>query len=206
MVDLNEVSEEEIEKVCEKSLEEGDVTKPELSHEQILNALMGIEHMAHFEWREAALEVCPDVDPQELVEKYWEIVGRDTADSYVTRLDKTDPTFVRDVANSIAFSSVAMGEDAKVIKGRSEMEYYVRWDRCPWYEYGRRYDAVEEDLPGCDKWCEVVIERINKYFGTDLKFETIKAHPLGDDCCLRRIWSEENPAEKYKDWDTPIEP
>lgn len=206
LVDLSEVSEEEIGRVCSKGLKEEGVSRPELDTEQILDALMGIEHMAHFEWREAALKACPDVDPTELVKKYWEIVGEDTADSYVGMLDVTKPTFVQDVANSIAFSSVAMGEDAKVIEGRSRLEAYIRWDRCPWYEYGRRNDAVEEDLPGCDRWCEVAIDRVNLYFGVDLKYETLKAFPLGDDCCLRRIWMEEDPSEKYKDWETPIEP
>ena len=34
---------------------------------------------SHFEWRRAILNLCPDMDPVELVKQYWTEVGKDTA-------------------------------------------------------------------------------------------------------------------------------
>jgi len=46
---------------------------------------------------------------------------------------------------------------------------------------------MEEDVLGCDKWFQTVIEDINALFNTNVKLETLKAIPRGDGICLRRI-------------------
>ena len=84
-----------------------------------------------------------------------------------------------------------MGENAKVVKSETENEVFVQWDRCPWPEFARRYDApMEEDVLGCDKWFQTVIADINQLFNTKVKLETTKAIPRGDGCCVRRITME----------------
>jgi hypothetical protein len=55
---------------------------------------------------------------------------------------------------------------------------------------------MEEDVLGCDKWFQTVIEDINQLFNTKVKLETQKAIPRGDGCCLRRLTIE--PTESTK--------
>jgi hypothetical protein len=156
------------------------------------NLLAAIVRAQWYEWREAALHYArPDVRPLDLVLKAWEIVGHDTAKSYLKRL-RNSPTLLKDLAGCIVFSSTLMGEDAKVIGGEKPNEVFVRWDRCPWPEFAKRYNApLEEDLLGCDKWLQTVVEDINKFFNVKIKIETLKAIPLGDGICLRRLFLEE---------------
>lgn len=155
-------------------------------------ALGNITRATWYEWREAAIECArPEFKPLDLVLKAWEVVGHDTAKAYFTMLDKSKPTFTKDIAKCIVQSSTMMGEDAKIVKGENEDEIYVQWDRCPWPEFARRYGAsMEEDVQGCDMWFQTVIADINALFNTKVKLETIKAIPRGDRVCLRRITIE----------------
>lgn len=156
------------------------------------DTLCSIVRATWYEWRQTALEFArPGVKPLDLVLKAWEIVGHDTAKSYFPVLNKTSPTFLEDIAKLIVASSLAMGEDAKVVKSDKPNEVYVRWDVCPWPEFARRYGApMEEDVLGCDKWFITVIEDINALFNTKVRLETLKAIPRGDGMCLRRLWIE----------------
>ena len=159
------------------------------------NTLGNIERATWYEWRQAALEFAREgTDPLDLVLRAWEIVGHDTAKSYFGGLDVTKgpKRFVTDIARRIVASSINMGEDAKVVESDKDNEVYVRWDRCPWPDFARRYDApMEEDLQGCDKWFMTVIEDINEVFNTHVQLETQAAIPSGDCHCLRRIWVDE---------------
>jgi len=152
-------------------------------------ALGNITRATWYEWRQAAIECArPGLKPLDLVLKAWEVVGHDTAKAYFGALDVSKPTFIKDIAQCIVNSSTMMGEDAKLVEGENEDEIYVQWDRCPWPEFARRYGApMEEDVLGCDKWFQTVIADINALFNTEVKLETLKAIPRGDEACLRRI-------------------
>ncbi|RLI26873.1 MAG: hypothetical protein DRO52_01795 [Candidatus Hecatellales archaeon] len=154
--------------------------------------LAGIVRATWYEWRQAALEFArPGTKPLDLVLRAWEIVGHDTAMSYFMALRKNSPTFLEDLANLIVMSSRAMGEDAFAYKGENPNEVFVQWNECPWPEFARRYKAdMEEDVLGCDRWFQTVIEDVNKHFGTKIKLETLKAIPRGDPICLRRLTME----------------
>lgn len=155
-------------------------------------ALCSIVRATWYEWRQAALEFAREgVKPLDLVLRAWEIVGHDTAKSYFPALDVSKPSFLEDIAKLIVMSSQSMGEDAKVVKGEKPNEVYVRWDSCPWPEFARRYGApMEEDLAGCDKWFQTVIDDINALFNTKVRLVTLKAIPKGDGICLRRLYME----------------
>jgi hypothetical protein len=152
-------------------------------------ALGNITRATWYEWRQAAIECArPEFKPLDLVLKAWEVVGHDTSKAYFTRLDVSKPSFIEDIGKCIVDSSTMMGEDAIIVKGKNENEIFVQWDRCPWPEFARRYGApMEEDVLGCDKWFQTVIEDINELFNTSVKLETLKAIPRGDRVCLRRI-------------------
>ena len=156
-------------------------------------ALQNINRATWYEWREAAIECArPEIKPLDLVLKAWEVVGHDTAKAYFGMLDASKPSFLEDIAKCIVMSSTMMGETAEIVKSDKPNEVFVRWDRCPWPEFARRYNVpMEEDVLGCDKWFQTVIEDINKLFNTKVKLETLKAIPRGDGQCLRRISMEE---------------
>jgi len=156
------------------------------------DTLCSIVRATWYEWRQAALEFAREgVKPLDLVLRAWEIVGHDTAKSYFPALDVSKPSFLEDIAKLIVMSSQSMGEDAKVVKGEKPNEVYVRWDSCPWPEFARRYGApMEEDLAGCDKWFQTVIDDINALFNTKVRLVTLKAIPKGDGICLRRLYME----------------
>jgi len=153
------------------------------------NTLSNINRASWYEWRLAAIEYArPGVTPLDLVLRAWEISGHDTAKGYFNMLDKTSKNFLEDVAKCIVFSSTMMGENAEVVKGEKPNEVFVRWTRCPWPEFARRYEvSMEEDVLGCDKWFQTVIEDVNKFFNTKIKLETLKAIPRGHGMCVRRL-------------------
>ena len=150
--------------------------------------LCEIVRAQHFAWREAALAMAPQLDPEELGNKMWEITGVQTATAYLKRLDPNKP-LASQVSNSIAWSSVCMGEDATVEQGEGD-EAFVRHADCPWYDWHNRLGILKEDRPGCDMWFCTAVAEINNALGTNVKIETKCALPDGGDCCLRRIWVE----------------
>jgi hypothetical protein len=161
---------------------------------QKFETLQKINRASWYEWRQAAIEFAREgVDPLDIVLRAWEIVGHDTAEAYYQMLDKTSETFLEDLAGCIVFSSLMMGENAKVEKSEKEGEVFVKWDRCPWPEFARRYGApMEEDVLGCDKWFQTCIADVNKLFNTNIRLETLKAIPRGDGFCLRRLWEDKD--------------
>ncbi len=150
--------------------------------------LCEIVRAQHFAWREAALTLAPQLDPQALVNKMWEITGVQTAKTYLKRLDPAKPLALQ-VARAIAWSSVCMGEAATVEPGQGD-EAYLKHTDCPWCHWHQRLGLLEEDRPGCDTWFGATVTEINRALGSNLRIETTQALPDGSDCCLRRIWSE----------------
>jgi hypothetical protein len=157
--------------------------------EKRFRILVEISRASHFAWREAALRCCPDVDAAKLVNTMWEITGVQTAESYVKHIDP-DGDVARQVAESIIWSSRCMGEDVELEVGKAPGEYLVRHRACPWHRWHEKQGLLPEDRPGCDRWFASTLDTINEKLGTSLRFETLSALPEGDDCCLRRIWSE----------------
>lgn len=161
----------------------------EIQLEKKFNMLSQIQRASHFEWLRAAKELCPSVSELDLVLKFWEIVGHDTAKSYLRHLDPEKP-LPEQIARNFVFSSQSMGEDAEFIEGEDEKEAFAQHTGCPWFEWHQRLDKLDQDQPGCDKWLETFIEDINKELGSNIKWETVKSIPNGNDVCLRRFWVE----------------
>ena len=155
--------------------------------EKKFEILCAITRATYFAWREAATTLCPQVKPQDFVNKFWEITGRDTAKAYLKRLDVNKP-LPRQVAEGIVWSSVTMGEDAELVPGKNDKEAFVKHNACPWLGWHQRLGLLEEDQAGCDIWFEVTIKTINDKLGTKIKFETQGSLPAGSTSCLRRIW------------------
>jgi hypothetical protein len=161
----------------------------EIAVEKKFRILSEICRASHFAWREAVLRRCPDVDPADVVNEMWEITGVQTAEAYLKHIDSSG-NLAKQVASSIVWSSVCMGEEARLEKGEREGEFVVRHDCCPWYRWHGDRGLLPEDRPGCDRWFEATIRTINERLGRNIRFETLSTLPEGDESCVRRIWEE----------------
>lgn len=149
--------------------------------------LCEITRAQHFAWRQACVDHCPDVDPEKIVNRMWEITGHETAKAYLKRLDQSKPLPMQ-IAVSMVWSSECMGESAVVEKGRDENEAFVVHRDCPWFHWHQRLELLKEDQPGCDIWFETSIKDINQALGTNVKIETLSSLPADGSECRRRIW------------------
>ncbi len=161
----------------------------EIPIEKRFRILCEITRAQHFAWREAALTLAPDLDPQLLVNKMWEITGIETAKAFLERIDPARPLTMQ-VAECIVRSSICMGEDATAEPGEGD-EAFVRHTGCPWFDWHQRKGLLAEDQPGCDTWFGTTVSEINKTLGSHLQLETQCSLPAGGGCCLRRIWNQE---------------
>ncbi len=156
------------------------------------DVLCQIVRAQHFAWRAAVVETCPDVDPAETVKLMWQLTGDTTAQAYLGRIDLQKPV-ARQVAESIAWSSRCMGEDAVVEAAAGDGptdEAFVRHDGCPWKGWHERQGLLAEDRPGCDAWFAATVDGINRSLDTNLRFETLESLPEGGASCRRRFWVE----------------
>ncbi len=161
----------------------------EYTLEQKFKALCQITRAAHFEWREAFMKMAPDMDPFEAVMKYWEVVGHDTAKAYLKKIDPSQPVLPQ-IAEQIVNSSLAMGENAVLIEGENEGEIYFEHRDCPWFEWHKRNNAIDEDQPGCDCWIKTILDDINSELGENISFETLSSIPSGSTSCKRRLFKQ----------------
>ncbi len=152
--------------------------------------LANIMRASHFEWRRAALALCPDLDPIALVKRYWQEVGKDTAQYYLKKIDTARDLPAQVAARDVA-RSVAMGEDAEGVTPATPGESHARHAACPWFEWHARQGLLAEDLAGCDQWLQTIVDEINGALGSRLRFETVEALPTGGGCCLRRFWEDD---------------
>ncbi|MHC4549394.1 MAG: hypothetical protein ACYTEZ_11520 [Planctomycetota bacterium] len=161
------------------------------SAEQKFAVLCAIVRAQHFAWRDAVAVLCPKVDPAAVVDKMWEITGRETARAYLKRIDPARP-LAPQVAASIVWSSRCMGEEAFVEDGEDEEEAFVRHDACPWFHWHERRDLLGEDRAGCDRWFRATVDELNRALGTNLRVATQCTLPDGDRSCRRRLWVEDD--------------
>ena len=157
--------------------------------EKRFKILTQITRASHFAWRKAVAETCGDIDPEDVVYKMWEITGVETGNAYLKHLDPEKP-LPKQIADSIAWSSQSMGEEAETIEGETEKEAFLKHSACPWFVWHERLGLLAEDRPGCDIWFEKTIDTINARLGTNIRVETEESLPEGGSCCLRRIWEE----------------
>lgn len=157
--------------------------------EKRFRILCEITRAQHFAWREAVARMASQVDATAVVKEMWRVTGQGTAAAYLKHLDQARP-LPQQVAESIAFSSVCMGEDATVEIGQGGAEAFVRHRACPWLSWHEKKGLLGEDRPGCDAWFQGTVATLNRELGCQLKVVTLKALPDGDDCCLRRFTVE----------------
>jgi len=93
---------------------------------------------------------------------------------------------IKKLAESFAWSSQTMGEEANVKVDEDGTAYCIH-DECPWLDWHKRYDVLDEDQPGCDIWFQTVVTDVNEAFGTSIKIETTESLPAGGSTCTRKF-------------------
>ena len=156
-----------------------------------IRVMAAIMRASHFEWRRAALAMAPELDPMELVMRFWSEVGDDTARFYAGKIDPSKDA-AEQVARLVVSSSLAMGEDAQYLGASEDGRHLVAHNDCPWYHWHRKEGLLAEDQAGCDHWLETTLEGVNKALGIRLRFETVETLPCGAKRCLRKFWIEES--------------
>lgn len=155
-----------------------------------LKILSDIMRASHFEWRRAVLGLYPDANSVEVVKRYWEEVGKDTAQFYLKKIDPQGDLPAQFAALFVS-SSVVMGEDAELMENTADGKAQARHNDCPWVHWHRKEGLLVEDQVGCDHWLKTVVDEVNSALGSSLCFETVEALPAGGECCLRRFWEEQ---------------
>lgn len=160
-----------------------------------LRGAQGVIKTTFYEWRQTALELAgPNTEPLDIILKFWEIAGKDVAKNFLPALNmlKGEDAFMMNLARALAGTGIANGAVVKLEKGESPDEIFIKWERCPWPTFAKRYGAsMQEDLLGCDKFLQTILDEVNLFFNTDLKLETQKAIPRGNGVCLRRLYKED---------------
>ncbi len=152
--------------------------------ERNLKAMVQICHGFYFAWRQAATEIAGTDKAEQLVKRFYEIVGEDTASLYQgAGVNPEDPLAV---AKALERSSLIMGEIARAEPGSSPNEARLVHTACPWKDSHGRRGLLHECNTGCDQWFMTAIERLSP----NLHVETISSLARGDATCTRRVWRD----------------
>lgn len=151
--------------------------------EQKFKTLCQITRASHFEWRDTFIKMFPNIDPKDAVMKYWEIVGHDTAKAYLKKVDKNKP-IAPQIVEMMVNSSLAMGESATMTEDTNG-EVRLVHTSCPWYDWHKKYNAIDEDQPGCDRWINTIVQDFNLELASNIKVKTIRSLPNGNENCTR---------------------
>lgn len=159
-----------------------------------LGGAQGVIKSTFYEWRQTALELAgPEANPLDIVLRFWEVAGKDVAGNFLPAMNmaKGEEAFMVNLARALAGTGIANGAVVKVEKGENPNEVFIRWERCPWPTFAKRYGAsMEEDLQGCDQFLRTIVGEVNRFSNTNFKLETLQAIPRGEGVCLRRLYKE----------------
>lgn len=144
--------------------------------------MIKISHDFFHCWRKAVLEKYGEKEAEQLVLRFWELVGDNTAKSYLkAKIDTNDP---KKVALAAARSSQIMGENVHVEeKGEA---YLLVHDDCPWIGSYRAAGAPGKCQPGCDRWFEATVSALSPNLG----LENQSSLANGAEKCVRRFFKK----------------
>lgn len=151
--------------------------------ERNLRAMIQICHGFYFAWRQAATEIAGTDKTEQLVRRFYEIVGEDTARLYEEAGLGSTPYLV---AKALERSSLIMGETARAERGENEREARLVHTVCPWKESHDKRGLLHECNTGCDQWFLTTMQGLSP----NLRVETLSSLARGDSTCTRRIWKE----------------
>jgi len=131
-------------------------------------------------WRNLVRGKYGDSAAEELTLKFWEEIGKNTAQQYIIK-GRIDPEDVEQVVNAVARSSGIMGETVRVEKDGDA--FLLIHDACPWIDSYVRAGSAGQCQKGCDRWFAATLSQLSPR----LMVKTLSCLAAGDAQCLRRF-------------------
>ncbi len=141
-------------------------------------SMIFISHDFFHRWRMVLEEKFGAEETVALVDRFWELVGEGTAESYLKRGRDTED--LEQIVNAFVRASLVMGESARSTKDGNDV--LLIHDACPWIGSFKDYGAPGQCQAGCDKWFETALKTISGAFSV----QTDSCLAAGDSTCTRR--------------------
>jgi hypothetical protein len=156
-----------------------DLEKQLARKERDWESMIRINHDFFHCWRRAAEEKLSPQDANDLVMRFWELVGVGTGEMYLARGGK--PENLEQIAFTMMRASHVMGETAHMsMEGDASVLVHTA---CPWTDSFRDSGAPNQCQAGCDHWFQVTAKTISP----KLRVTTESALPAGASSCTRRF-------------------
>ncbi len=139
-----------------------------------------ISHDFFHRWRMVLEEKLGAEETFQLVDRFWELVGEGTAESYRKRGKDTGD--LEQIVHAFVKASLVMGEKARLEKEGNDV--LLIHDACPWIDSFRDYGALGQCQSGCDKWFQTALKNISN----DFSVQTETCLAAGGSNCTRRFF------------------
>lgn len=147
-------------------------------------SMIFISHDFFHRWRQAVEENFGVEESMNLANRFWELVGESTADSYLKR--GKDVNDLAQIVDAFVRASLVMGESARMAKDGDDV--LLIHDACPWIDSFKDYGVPGKCQAGCDKWFETALTKISR----DFEVQTEGCLAAGDSNCIRRYSRKTN--------------
>ena len=138
-----------------------------------------ISHDFFHRWRQVIEEKYGPEESMNLANRFWELVGEGTADSYLNRGKDTND--LEQIVEAFVKASLVMGESARMAKDGDDV--LLIHDACPWVDSFINSGAPGQCTAGCDTWFKTAINKISG----DYSVITECYIPAGGKTCTRRF-------------------
>jgi len=157
-----------------------EVNKDAKKLERDWSSMILISHDFFHRWRQAVEEKYGAEESNNLANRFWELVGESTANSYLMRGKDTND--LEQIVKAFVNASLVMGESARMAKDGDDV--LLIHDACPWIDSFKNTGAPGQCIEGCDKWFESAITKISDNFSV----QTEGHIAAGADTCTRRFY------------------
>lgn len=142
-------------------------------------SMISISHDFFHRWRQVVEEKYGLEESMNLADRFWELVGDSTADSYLKRGKDTND--LEQIVDAFVKASLVMGESARM--ARNGDDFLLIHDACPWVDSFINYGAPGQCTAGCDSWFKRALKKISG----DYSVRTECYIPAGGSTCTRRF-------------------
>lgn len=142
-------------------------------------SMIRINHDFFHCWRRAAEEKLSAQDANDVLMRFWEMVGEGTGQMYLARGGKPDD--LEQLAFTMMRASHVMGESAHMAV--EEDSSVLVHTACPWMDSFSETGAENGCQAGCDHWFQTTVRTISP----NVQVVTESALPAGDATCTRRF-------------------
>lgn len=140
-----------------------------------------VSHDFFHQWRKAVAEKYGKEEADNLTIRFWELVGENTANSYLHK-GNIDAENLAQIVKGVARSSEIMGEVVEIKEDGDDI--ILIHTECPWIKSYEINDSAGQCQAGCDQWFKTAVTKINQRF--DVNTESCLAS--GDSSCTRRFF------------------